>query len=41
MNLISFLPFQLFPLATGKVYPDISKIAHNPFLAFKGYISVL
>ena len=41
MNLISFLPFQLFPLATGKAYPDIWKIGHNPFLAFKGYISVL
>ena len=41
MNLISFLPYQLLALATGKVYPDISKIGlHNPVIAFKVYISV-
>ena len=41
MNLISFLPYQLLALATGKVYRDISKIGlHNPVIAFKGYISV-
>ena len=39
-NLLSFVPFLLLPLATGNVYPSISKIGqHNPALTFEGYIS--
>ena len=34
--MFSFLPFWLLPLATGKVYPSISKIGqHNPAIALK------
>ena len=32
--------FQLLPLATGKIYPSISKNGqHNPVVALEGYIS--
>ena len=40
INLFSFLPFPLLPLATGRVYHSLSKIGqHNPAIAFEGYIS--
>ena len=40
MNLLSFSPFSLLPLAMGKVYPSISKKGqHNPAIALEGYIS--
>ena len=40
INLFSFLPFSLLPLATGNIYPSISKIGqHNLAIAFEGYIS--
>ena len=40
INLFSFLPFLLLPLATGNVYHSLSKIGqHNPAIAFEGYIS--
>lgn len=40
MNLFSFLPFRLLLLATGKLFPSISKIGqNNPAIAVEGYIS--
>ena len=45
LNLFLFSLFQLLPLAMGKVYPSISRIAqhrivqHNPDRALEGYIS--
>ena len=40
MNLFSFLPFQLLPLATWQVYPSILKIGqHNTAIALENYIS--
>ena len=41
VNLFSYLPFSLLPLATRNLYPSISKIGrHNPAITFEGYISI-
>ena len=40
INLLWSLPFSLLPLATGNLYPSISKIGrHNLAKTFEGYIS--